>query len=61
MRTSGILMHISSLPSKYGIGTMGKEAKRFVNFLADFAGLPDKLRGFPVPVVFKFCRQSLFY
>ncbi len=35
MRTSGILMHISSLPSKYGIGTMGKEAKRFVNFLAE--------------------------
>lgn len=35
MRTGGILMHISSLPSKYGIGTMGKEAKRFVNFLAE--------------------------
>ncbi len=35
MRTSGILMHISSLPSKYGIGTLGWEAKRFVNFLAE--------------------------
>ena len=35
MRTSGILMHISSLPSRYGIGTMGREAKRFVNFLAE--------------------------
>lgn len=33
MRTSGILMHISSLPSKYGIGTMGKEARKFVDFL----------------------------
>ena len=33
MRTSGILMHISSLPSPYGIGTMGKEAKKFVDFL----------------------------
>ena len=33
MRTSGILMHISSLPSPYGIGTMGKEAYRFVDFL----------------------------
>lgn len=33
MRTSGILMHISSLPSDYGIGTMGKEAYRFVDFL----------------------------
>ena len=33
MRTSGILMHISSLPSPYGIGTLGKEAYRFVDFL----------------------------
>lgn len=33
MRTSGILMHISSLPSKYGIGTLGEEAYRFVDFL----------------------------
>lgn len=34
MRASGILMHISSLPSKYGIGTMGKAAYNFVDFLA---------------------------
>ena len=33
MRKSGILMHISSLPSDYGIGTMGKEAYKFVDFL----------------------------
>lgn len=33
MRASGVLMHISSLPSNYGIGTMGKEAFAFVNFL----------------------------
>lgn len=33
MRTSGILMPIFSLPSKYGIGTMGREAYRFVDFL----------------------------
>ncbi len=33
MRKSGILMHISSLPSDYGIGTMGKEAYRFIDFL----------------------------
>ena len=26
-------MHISSLPSEYGIGTMGKEARKFVDFL----------------------------
>ena len=33
MRTSGILMPISSLPSPYGIGTMGDEAKKFIKFL----------------------------
>ena len=33
MRTSGVLMPISSLPSPYGIGTMGKQARRFVDFL----------------------------
>ena len=33
MRRSGVLMHISSLPSPYGIGTMGKEAVKFVDFL----------------------------
>ncbi len=32
-RGSGILMHISSLPSPYGIGTMGKAAYEFVDFL----------------------------
>jgi len=32
-RCSGILMHISSLPSAYGIGTMGQEAYAFVDFL----------------------------
>ena len=33
MRESGILMHISSLPGPYGIGTMGKNAYEFVDFL----------------------------
>ena len=33
-RKSGILMPISSLPSKYGIGTFGKEAYKFADFLA---------------------------
>lgn len=32
-RSAGILMHISSLPSKYGIGSLGKEAYNFVDFL----------------------------
>ena len=33
-RSSGILMHISSLPGEYGIGDFGKEAYRFVDFLS---------------------------
>ena len=33
MRESGVLMHITSLPSPYGVGTMGKEAYAFVDFL----------------------------
>jgi 4-alpha-glucanotransferase len=33
MRRSGILNHISSLPSNYGIGTFGKAAYDFVDFL----------------------------
>jgi len=34
-RCSGILMHISSLPNKEGIGTFGKEAFNFVDFLVE--------------------------
>lgn len=33
MRKNGILMHLSSLPGDTGIGTMGKEAYDFVDFL----------------------------
>ena len=32
-KCSGVLMHLSSLPSEYGIGTMGAEARKFVDFL----------------------------
>ena len=32
-RRSGILMHITSLPSKYGIGTLGEECFKFIDFL----------------------------
>ena len=34
-RSSGILMPIYSLPSPYGIGTMGAAAKAFIDFLAE--------------------------
>ena len=33
MRRSGILMHISSLPGPGGIGSLGKEAYAFADFL----------------------------
>ena len=33
MRRSGILLPISSIPSKYGIGSFSKEASDLVDFL----------------------------
>ena len=33
-RSSGVLLPMFSLPSRYGIGTMGKAAYRFIDFLA---------------------------
>ena len=36
-KETGILLHISSLPSKYGIGTFGEEAFKFVDFLKAMA------------------------
>jgi len=32
-RAAGILLPVSSLPSKYGIGTMGEQARKWVDFL----------------------------
>ena len=32
-RSSGILMPVFSLPSPYGIGTLGQAARTFVDFL----------------------------
>ena len=34
-RKSGVLLHITSLPSPYGIGTMGAAARDFIDFLAE--------------------------
>ncbi len=34
-RESGVLLSVSSLPSKHGIGSLGAEAFRFVDFLKD--------------------------
>lgn len=34
-RTSGILLHPTSLPGRFGIGDLGRQAYRFVNFLVE--------------------------
>jgi len=34
-RGAGILMHVTSLPSAFGIGDFGPEARKFVDFLKD--------------------------
>jgi 4-alpha-glucanotransferase len=34
-RSCGVLLHISSLPSSWGLGDLGKEAYEFVDFLTD--------------------------
>jgi len=33
-RSAGVLMHITSLPSSFGIGDLGADAKQFVDFLS---------------------------
>ena len=35
MRGTGVLLHISSLPGPYGIGSMGENARKFADFLDD--------------------------
>ena len=34
-RASGILLHPTSLPGRFGIGDLGPEAHEFVDFLAE--------------------------
>ncbi len=34
-RRSGVLLHITSLPSQYGVGTLGSSAYQFVDFLVE--------------------------
>jgi 4-alpha-glucanotransferase len=33
-RSSGVLLHVTSLPARFGIGDLGPEARKFVDFLA---------------------------
>ena len=46
-RSSGVLMHVSSLPGDYSIGSFGKEAIEFIDFLAE--------SGFSIWQVLPFC------
>src|SRR6266850_394816 len=34
-RASGVLLHLTSLPGRFGVGDLGAEAYRFVDFLAE--------------------------
>ncbi len=52
-RSAGVLMHISSLPGDYGIGSFGKEAKEFAKTIAD--------AGFSYWQVLPFCPTDEFY
>ena len=68
MRKSGILLHISSLPDKYGIGSFGKAAYHFVDklkgkaiILADTASRTYKLWRLTISVIFHICRKSVLY
>ena len=47
-RGSGILLHITSLPGKYGIGDLGKEAYAFVDYLKSAKQKPDLRSGFQI-------------
>jgi len=40
-RKSGILLHITSLPGDEGLGTLGKNAFQFVDFLVETLLLPE--------------------
>ncbi len=50
-RAAGVLMHISSLPGEYSVGSFGDEAKYFIDIISDMGfsywqvlpfGMPDK-------------------
>ncbi len=68
MRASGILMGISSIPSKYGIGCFSKEAYDFVDqltegrteILADSSSWTYRIWRFSVPVISTFAGNPYF-
>ena len=67
-RSSGVILHPTSLPSPDGIGDLGPEAYRWVDFLAESGStlwqvLPlgtNRLWRFSLSMLLRFCRKSLF-
>ncbi len=61
-RASGVLMHISSLWGDYGIGSFGKEAKEFIDFLEKGGFTYWQVLPFSIPdnVHSPYCSYSAF-
>ena len=55
-RSAGVIMHIASLPGKFGIGTFGKEAYEYVDFLVGRNGDFDQIAASAVRRVKEFNR-----
>ena len=67
MRASGVLLPLFSLPSPYGVGSLGQGAYDFVDFLAgppallaNAAHRPHQL-GTPLPKLFHLCGEPLLH
>ena len=58
-RAVGVLMPVSSLPGPYGIGCFGREAYRFVDFLAQAGQTVWQV--LPLSELLGLCGQPLFY
>ncbi len=69
MRETGILMPVSALPSRTGVGEMGADAYQFSDIvkrkrykdLADFADESGRIRKLPVSAIFFLCRGRVLY
>ena len=61
MRKSGILLHIASLPNDYGIGSMGREAYDFVDYLKKSGQSIWQIRRFPISELLNIRREPLFH
>ena len=67
-RSAGCLLHISSLPSSFGIGNLGKSSYRFIDFLKESGFSFGKFAQLDPPVLeillikfFLICGKSIFY